>query len=356
MFTITAPNNFTSMNISGPGGQNGSLISLCANSIININCNSGTDAPLLSTTTLQSLCNIDTVNLNSISSSNTPPTVGVSLMWFTGAPPIAANMLTIVQANAQPAGPNYYAAFFDSINNCYSNATAVNTLINQPIMPIFNEVNPICSGTAINPLPLTSDNNIVGSWTPSINNEQTTTYTFNPNTGECATSTSLTIEVIQTPSVTITSNCIGLSFELTAVVTSSDNVSFNWYNSQNELIGNTPSIIITTTGNYKVIVTNLYCSGIATSTIGNIFCEIQKGISPNNDGDNDFFDLQLFEVKNLGIYSRYGMKIYSQNNYKNQWVGQSDKGDELPDGTYYYVIERINGEIKTGWIYLNRQY
>jgi flagellar hook assembly protein FlgD len=41
--------------------------------------------------------------------------------------------------------------------------------------------------------------------------------------------------------------------------------------------------------------------------------------------------------------------------YSNEWIGQSNAGDELPDGTYYYVIEfKNNQSSKTGWIYINR--
>ena len=84
-------------------------------------------------------------------------------------------------------------------------------------------------------------------------------------------------------------------------------------------------------------------------------CLIQKGISPNNDGSNDFFDLVNFNVSKLEIFNRYGTKVYSKNNYEDEWYGQSDKGDELPDGTYYYVIYFTEGTNTTGWIYINRE-
>lgn len=84
-------------------------------------------------------------------------------------------------------------------------------------------------------------------------------------------------------------------------------------------------------------------------------CMIQKGISPNNDGKNDFFDLSAFDVKHLSIFNRYGRKVYGKANYSTEWYGQTDKGDKLPDGTYYYVIELNNSKTETGWIYINSE-
>jgi flagellar hook assembly protein FlgD len=30
--------------------------------------------------------------------------------------------------------------------------------------------------------------------------------------------------------------------------------------------------------------------------------------------------------------------VYSSGNYQNDWKGTNQSGDNLPDGTYYYVI------------------
>ncbi|ALM48928.1 hypothetical protein AMR72_08530 [Flavobacterium psychrophilum] len=84
-------------------------------------------------------------------------------------------------------------------------------------------------------------------------------------------------------------------------------------------------------------------------------CDIQKGISPNGDTKNDNFDLTHLEVAKLIILNRYGKEVYSLANYTNQWEGQQSNGKELPTGTYFYMIERKNGESKTGWIYINRE-
>ncbi|RZJ94944.1 MAG: T9SS type B sorting domain-containing protein, partial [Novosphingobium sp.] len=67
------------------------------------------------------------------------------------------------------------------------------------------------------------------------------------------------------------------------------------------------------------------------------FCDIPKGISPNNDGKNDNFDISFLEASRLNIFNRYGKEVYARSNYSNEWFGQSNNGDELPTGTYYYV-------------------
>ena len=96
------------------------------------------------------------------------------------------------------------------------------------------------------------------------------------------------------------------------------------------------------------------CEETKPITIFNAFCGIPKGISPNNDGLNDSFDLTGLGVESLAIFNRYGRKIYSRNNYLNEWIGQSDSGHELPDGTYYFHITKTDGKQDTGWIYLIR--
>ncbi|KAF2519429.1 T9SS type B sorting domain-containing protein [Flavobacterium salilacus subsp. salilacus] len=89
-------------------------------------------------------------------------------------------------------------------------------------------------------------------------------------------------------------------------------------------------------------------------------CFIQRGISPNSDGMNDSFDLTGFNVKEISVFNRYGVKVYTASNYTNEWHGQSDNGNELPTGTYFYSMSYTNGtqmsgEQKTGWIYINRE-
>lgn len=84
--------------------------------------------------------------------------------------------------------------FTPSAGQCATNQT-ITIIVNQPIVPVFSQVAPICLGNSLSPLPTTSTNGITGSWSPVINNLATTTYTFTPTSGLCATTQTMTIQV-----------------------------------------------------------------------------------------------------------------------------------------------------------------
>jgi len=79
---------------------------------------------------------------------------------------------------------------------CPSISDQVVITVNTPTLPLFTQISPICSGNSFS-LPTTSLNGISGSWTPSINNLTTTTYTFNPSPGQCASTTTMTVIINQ---------------------------------------------------------------------------------------------------------------------------------------------------------------
>lgn len=65
-------------------------------------------------------------------------------------------------------------------------------------------------------------------------------------------------------------------------------------------------------------------------------------ITPNDDGDNDFWVLENIsytEGCNVQIFNRWGAQVYETNSYDNTWDGKSEGGDILPEGVYYYIIQ-----------------
>lgn len=90
---------------------------------------------------------------------------------------------------------------------------------------------------------------------------------------------------------------------------------------------------------------------------------IPEGFSPNGDGINDLFVIRgilNYPNNTFVIFNRWGNKIYESNSYKNTWNGTSTSGlriggDELPVGTYFYILDLKDGsDIFKGTIYLNK--
>ena len=186
----------------------------------------------------------------------------------------------------------------------------------------------------------------------------TVTYSVAANASICQVAATGTTQIMIIPPVTIdlTGGCQSVSYILTASGSfNTETASFVWHDANGVIVGNTQSITVTAIGTYTVTVNVDGCDTVSLPfNVESVFCIIQKGISVNNDGLNDTFDLTGFDVKKLTIFNRLGTKVYSRSAYINEWGGKSDDGDELPDGTYFYVIDRNNGDTKTGWIYINR--
>ena len=90
---------------------------------------------------------------------------------------------------------------------------------------------------------------------------------------------------------------------------------------------------------------------------------IPQGFSPNNDRHNDWFNIQglydIFTEHELQIYNRYGILIYEGDNSK-PWYGKinrglNNKGNTVPVGTYYYILNLNDPNYKPfmGWVYVN---
>ncbi|MEK6477881.1 gliding motility-associated C-terminal domain-containing protein [Catalinimonas sp. 4WD22] len=104
-----------------------------------------------------------------------------------------------------------------------------------------------------------------------------------------------------------------------------------------------------------------YGNALLPATI-NVF----NGVSPNGDGDNDVFHIDCidqFPNNSVKIFNRSGALIYEAKGYDNRAIffdGYGNRGlyignKELPDGTYFYVIEKNNGQKPvTGYLELFR--
>ncbi|MGH1388485.1 gliding motility-associated C-terminal domain-containing protein, partial [Kordia sp.] len=164
-----------------------------------------------------------------------------------------------------------------------------------------------------------------------------------------------TVTFIELPEVILSSDCDDVNYKLYASLSTPDAmITYEWYDPSDELIGTNDNVTITESGFYRLVISKNGCFSEESIYIENANCSIPKGVSPNNDSLNDTFDLSNLDVKRLQIFNRHGIEVYSRSNYTNEWNGQTNKGDKLPTGTYYYLIEFENGNSTSGWVYLNR--
>jgi len=146
--------------------------------------------------------------------------------------------------------------FTPTAGQCATTATMTVT-VNTPVVPTFSQVAAICfAGTFT--LPTTSNNGISGTWSPAINNTSTTTYTFTPSAGQCATTTTMTV-VVNAPIVPIFSIvgdiCIGNTFTLPS--TSLNGIFGSW----------SPALNNTATTTYTFIPINGQCAVPINTTV-----------------------------------------------------------------------------------------
>src|SRR5690606_27075434 len=104
----------------------------------------------------------------------------------------------------------------------------------------------------------TSNNGISGTWSPAVDNTATTTYTFTPDNGGCASSTTMTDVVDDAVTPTFTNPgpvCSGTSFTLPT--TSDNGISGTW----------SPAVDNTATTTYTFTANNGGCANSTTMTV-----------------------------------------------------------------------------------------
>lgn len=167
--------------------------------------------------------------------------------------------------------------------------------------------------------------------------------------------------------------CIGESAEFTAS-SDTENITFNWF-FEDEYLGEGETFThsfdeFDQSGTYYLVGTDVNdCSETDSLTLEVIRCGliVPEGFSPNGDGVNDVLvidGLEGFPNTKIKIFNRWGTEVYSNENYQNDWDGryQSGKnvgGDELPEGSYFYIIELANtaneeDSILKGHLYIKR--
>ena len=213
----------------------------------------------------------------------------------------------------------------------------------------------------------------------SIFVDQSGTYSLEITTVDGCVVTDEIVVVISDPVVVTLNEDFDVcpDFETIITANSSDaGVTYQWFENGTLIPDQGENTLVITlsqngssTQEYSVVVTNSDgCMGTAVVNVSlytdNENCVISQGISPNGDGLNDVLDLSFLNnrtgINSFQVFNRNGTTVYEFVNYSNQWGGQTTDGEELPTGTYYYVLglnaeDPVFGSSYTGWVYINRE-
>ncbi len=127
---------------------------------------------------------------------------------------------------------------------------------------------------------------------------------------------------------------------------SSENI-LNAINEGNDVATHTPEPIESII--YKLVTTKIsngkaVCADSSYANLTNLLYPfIPSAITPNNDGQFDALTIHNsanYPEMVVKIFNRWGNLVFtSEKGYPEPWAGTRDNGDELPDGTYFYVVE-----------------
>lgn len=107
-----------------------------------------------------------------------------------------------------------------------------------------------------------------------------------------------------------------------------------------------------------LIATNIIgCTDTISEFIEGVYVKPVNIISPNGDGMNDylvFHDPEKEFCLDLTIYNRWGKLIFDDSAYQNDWSGISNNGDEVAEGTYFWVLDVCGQTTLTGYVTIVR--
>ena len=312
------------------------------------------------------MCAGDSVQLNA--------TGGTSYVW---TPNINITNNTIANPFVfPPVTTTYYVTGTDA-NSC-SNSDSV--VVSVFAIPDLSDT-VICIGDSIQ-LTAYGPPGATFTWTPttSLSNPNianpytsttvTITYTVTvQDTNGCVDTTQITVTAEDKPNaaftVETTPACDGILAIFDNTSTGAD--SYLWlFGDGSQSIEIHPTHIFAYESSFTTIL-NAYsangCLDTAVFNISSLSFEEQFNLTPpsvltpNRDGFNDEFRLDLPEAisqcTNIEIFNRWGMKVFESKGQNMGWDGRTTTGAEVPDGTYFYIVD-VKGIVKKGSITLMR--
>jgi len=167
-------------------------------------------------------------------------------------------------------------------------------------------------------------------------------FTWTEVNGLCSASVSVVV-IFSDPVIAYAGLDVSVSMGNSVVLTGQGGISYQWTPDSTLDNPNVASPIANPLVSATYILTatdNSGCTGVDTvrvEVLEDFNFVISSLMTPNGDGFNDTWyidNIEYYPDCKISIYNRYGNLIFSKTGYQNDW-----KGEDYPDGTYYYVID-----------------
>ena len=286
----------------------------------------------------------------------TPTFTSLSATCSGGTNPLQTTSNNGISGTWSPAFNNATTTaytFTPTTGQCANTATMTIT-ITPKTTPTFTQVAAVCSGATLATLPTTSrpstsSNSVAGTWSPALDTTMTVTYTFTPNSDQCATSTTMTIVVntVQAP-IVVSGQTFNSGQTLADIVVIGTNIV--WYSTLNDVQFHTNALSISTSlvdgKTYYATQTIDGCTSLTplavTTTIllgTNSIVKDKFNFYPNPVVEILYFENSSGLIK-LTLSSILGQIIYTKET--NATSGQLDLS-RLPSGSYLLNITTQQG-------------
>lgn len=256
-------------------------------------------------------------------------------------------------------GPGIYGLTVTDAENC--TATASNTVIELPGIQLSAYVHdvlcdPLHNGfidlTAVTSYPPATYSWNTGSGVEDILNLGVGNYSVTVSDAHgCVVDTVFTVINLNTFSIDAypqdTTIDLGSSVEVTAVPTGGNIASIIWQPSNGLECSDCITSLASPVQSVYYVATATSDSGCIASDRVNItvipkyVIFIPNVFTPNNDGNNDFFEVfgnkEAWKQFNVEVFNRWGEKVYDSNDMNFKWDGIY-KGVAAPPAVYVYVI------------------
>jgi gliding motility-associated-like protein len=286
---------------------------------------------------------------------------GTSYLWSTG--------VTTTSINITASGS--YTVRVTDASGCMSAASAaiIVTVNELPITPTIIAGGPtaFCTGGSVtlSSSPGTSYLWSTGATSDSINVTTSGSYTVrvtNASGCQSAAPAAIAVTVNALPVVTASNNGPAFSLKALDLIGGPEGMTtYSWtgpsgFTSNSQSPSVSASALAAMAGVYTLTVTNASgCSNTATTTVEVNELPIPSVITPNGDGKNDYFVIgEIIGQVELIIFNRWGNEEYKNRNYSNDWDGRNNKGADLPNDTYFYILKFKSGKIIKGSVLIKR--